>query len=524
MQSSSECDPVSRARVLIISDNKAFIEIAERYLILAGVARVFVAQNALLGLRILQDHKANIGCVLWSAPAGVEFLVNLRSGRWGGGLKRQRFILYLPTRDVTTIRKAVSLAVNAVVVGMPDREEFSNGVRRAIASEVPHVPLEVFQAAHLNYRGMEALFVPLPDGFEVSSDRYQTELAAGLAEAAFEIQIACPLVMIWRSRDGASHVRASAELLSFLKDLSIEFITSNLNRYLLVDKPEKTGKSQPGPELDEATPRPLENDKWGDGEERSPAMTKSAIGVRFTHTKVMPTDIARLVAGFKKMGSRQFFDKYCFSQNAVTITADGAFAHTGKEFFTNLSGLSSDFFPQTDARKVVNREHELLATLDSLFLQSFHPENHPEVQLSINLRVHTLSTPIFASFLERVNPRGLTIEVTQADIVSNFEDFNVVREKLLRLGVRFGVDNIAPGALGLVNLDMAGINEAKVSWSQDLKEHLKNRPTILNRFMGAGIQVVLGRVDDPEAIQFGTAHGITQFQGFFIDEQYRARM
>ena len=52
MQSSSECDPVSRARVLVISDNKAFIEIAERDLILAGGGRVFVAQNALLGLRI----------------------------------------------------------------------------------------------------------------------------------------------------------------------------------------------------------------------------------------------------------------------------------------------------------------------------------------------------------------------------------------------------------------------------------------------------------------------------------------
>jgi hypothetical protein len=95
---------------------------------------------------------------------------------------------------------------------------------------------------------MEALFVPLRDGFEVSSDRYQTELAAGLAEAAFEIQIACPLVMIWRSRDGASHVRASAELLSFPKDVPIEFIKSNLNQRLLADKPENTGKSQAGPD------------------------------------------------------------------------------------------------------------------------------------------------------------------------------------------------------------------------------------------------------------------------------------
>jgi hypothetical protein len=46
----------------------------------------------------------------------------------------------------------------------------------------------------------------------------------------------------------ASHVRASAELLSFPKDVPIEFIKSNLNQRLLADKPENTGKSQAGPD------------------------------------------------------------------------------------------------------------------------------------------------------------------------------------------------------------------------------------------------------------------------------------
>lgn len=516
MQLSVDAEILGRTRVLVISNNKAFVERSERYLSLIGVSRVYTAKNALLGLRLLQDRQINIGCVLWWAPKGLEFLAGLRTGRWGSALKKQRFVLYLPARDTEAIRKADALSVNGVVVGLPDRELFAYSFKRATQSQDPYLPLKMFRGAHVYYRGAELLFVPLPDGFETLTAKYKCELERALTNAASQMNIRCPLVMTWRCRDGLIYCKAGSELPRVVDGLSLEFINSNLNRRLLIDLDQKfRGKDAPVNEVVDAQHN--DNEGWIDLGRREAKTIVPHVKRRTSNVNLKSTDIACVIKAFKEMGRKKYFDKYCFSQNIISITPNTTLSHVAREYFTSLKELASDCFPDVDISKIVSREPELFHILDSIFLQSFFLSAEQKEDVTINLRVHTLGTPLFESFLRRVVPTRLMIEITQADIVNNFEQFLKARKRLSPLGVKFGVDNISPDAVGLLNLDLTGVQMAKISWSRELKEYVERQPNLLDRFTDNGIQVVLARVDEPEAIKFGNTHGINQFQGFFVD-------
>ena len=80
---------INQTRFLVIDSEPAVGEALRRFLLGEGAPAAHFAASSLLALRMLQDRKTQIDCVICAhrpANSGIEFLTNLRSGRWGGSL------------------------------------------------------------------------------------------------------------------------------------------------------------------------------------------------------------------------------------------------------------------------------------------------------------------------------------------------------------------------------------------------------------------------------------------------------
>jgi DNA-binding response OmpR family regulator len=76
---------IARTRFLVVDSEAAVGEGLRRFLLAEGSPAVHVAPSTILALRVLQDRRSPVDCVICAhrpeALSAVEFLTNLRGGR-----------------------------------------------------------------------------------------------------------------------------------------------------------------------------------------------------------------------------------------------------------------------------------------------------------------------------------------------------------------------------------------------------------------------------------------------------------
>ncbi|HJO74555.1 MAG TPA: EAL domain-containing protein, partial [Rhodospirillales bacterium] len=143
--------------------------------------------------------------------------------------------------------------------------------------------------------------------------------------------------------------------------------------------------------------------------------------------------------------------------------------------------------------------------------------------ISLNLNVSTVLSRDFHKFHQAVgkNTAKVVVEMQVLDIFADMSTFGYARDSLQERGYRVVVDGLNPLALQFIDPGLLRSDFVKINWDKDYEGDVdparQNDMRAVVTSTGAD-SVILARVDTEEAVKWGVALGISQFQGYFVDD------
>ncbi|HEB79556.1 MAG TPA: EAL domain-containing protein [Rhodospirillales bacterium] len=142
--------------------------------------------------------------------------------------------------------------------------------------------------------------------------------------------------------------------------------------------------------------------------------------------------------------------------------------------------------------------------------------------ISFNMNVSTLLAAEFLNFDDNITAarRGaMIIEVQKQDIFADIGAYLFAREFVHEKGYRVCLDGLSYKTLSMVDRERLGVDFVKLVWDPEMgdqnEEEKEKFVEEINK-IGRG-RVILCRVDNREAIDFGKSMGIELFQGRFVE-------
>ncbi|MGE4064666.1 MAG: hypothetical protein AB7E79_14975 [Rhodospirillaceae bacterium] len=238
-----------------------------------------------------------------------------------------------------------------------------------------------------------------------------------------------------------------------------------------------------------------------------------------------PEDLDNILHAFRKFGADKFLKAFMRDQMVVQAKPGQEPTPRMHEYFVSMDALRKPLFIDVEMRASGPLFNEFTRVLDQIVLRSFaHMSSVTPMPFSLNVNVVTTFTAAFADFMDQTHKdilSRLVFEFRQADIVEHFDEFEVARGMIKAMGASIGVDKIFPQTLGLVDLDYIGAQYAKVHWRAGAEDLLRDRGKTFKYMRECGIEPVLIRVDNMDALTLGAELGVDMFQGFAIDNLLR---
>ena len=158
---------IGQTRFLVVDPQPAVGEALKRFLMSEGSPAVHVATAPVFALRILQDRRMPVDCVICAHTpdtiSGLEFLTNLRAGRWGGlTLQNVNFILMMAARDSAVMKAADSVKVTGYILGGLGKENVRQSIVKALDPQGAAQVLPNFKVAHLRASETDVVVAPFP--------------------------------------------------------------------------------------------------------------------------------------------------------------------------------------------------------------------------------------------------------------------------------------------------------------------------------------------------------------------------
>ena len=541
---------LSRKSFLIVDGDKSALDRLERYLLMEAAHKVYTATAPLQALRILQDRRTPVDCVVCPNKqgriSGLEFVENLRAGRWGASLRDVVFVLTMSMKDEAVLRRADSAGVNAYIFGDLDRTTVIDVLKKAVAGEETESPLKRYRIAHIRLGGADVILVPMGGDFMQLSDNARSQVLERLNAAAVDSRLGGQVIPVWDMPSGGMGYIAPSALHPALSAVNIDFVYANANRTILLSeplpftaeaKPKQAVKSMGGSSPADAgcggqaarsadfgggvsaandgpTGRPELHAARSTDEDQiveDSADTGHGSGRCMTHV-----DIGKVILAYRQLGSQKFLKAFLREQHVVERGAGNNFVPVMHEYFFGLDKLRKALFPDVDLRKSGKFMGELTLALDQAMMRSISSVPNLSSQFSINLNIQSVFTPTFDSFIQNVPTENLTVEFRQPNIVEYFDEYVTARQLLESKGVKIIVDRIFPDTFGLVNLDFIGAEAAKLNWTGVTKWQDLRVPSV-ERMLERGISLVVTRVDEEVAVELAEKLGVRRFQGFYFD-------
>jgi len=516
---------ISRTRFLLVDSDKAVLEKLERYLLMAAAPKVHVATSPLLALRVMQDRRTPVDCVICPHKqgriSGLEFLQNLRLGRWGGGaLRDMKFILMMKNMEESVVQIADSFHVNGYITGELERDGVTDAVVKALTGAETNSPLVRQPVAHLNLGGQNVLLMPLSDSFaDLPADRQQALIDAAQA-AAGVARILGQVIPIWSLGEGQTGFLAPPQFHDGLANITLDYAQRQLNRTLSVPREllpdEVTLGARTNAKSDIGAPLVA---KSISDDERSDTGAAQRTGAKNRELRDMTyEDVSKVILGFKQLGPEKFLRAFVRSQRVIQKQAGQAVTPVMREYFVSLELLRKALFPDANLRRSGQLFGDLTLTLDQAMMRSIGHLPDLNAPFSINFNVQSVFTKNFEAFLAQAPLDLLTIEFRQPNVVEYFDEYLTARELLRSKGIRIAIDQIFPDTLGLVNLELLGVSMAKIHWGDGAADILRERHRAFSNILGMGIKLVMTRVDETAAFGVGASIGIRKFQGHLVED------
>ena len=504
---------IQKTRFLLVDSEGTSLDKIERYLLMDAAPKVYVAKTPLLALRVLQDLSTPVDCIICANKkgtiSGIEFLQNLRVGRWGGkSLKHVRFVLMMASRSNEAMETAIDFRVDGFIYGEPDRESFTKAITKALTSE----PCKV---AHIRQNGADFVIAPFARAFGRQSLEAQQQAINIITDSASRCMRG-DVIAVWPDAGGTMGFLAPTRHHAVFQNMTLDFVAANLNRELYLN---------PEHELELLT---VDLAAKLSGETSSAKAPRRQIAPREpdvdTGSAKRPfakEDISKVLAAFKQLGSERFVKAFVREQFVVSKVSDGSIKSQMSEFFVSVQDLRGPLFRDASMHGCGRLFDDLTMLFDQILLRSFKFLPSPERPFSINLNIQSVFTKSFETFMAETPVDLLTIEFRQPNIIDYVDDFEVARGLVQSKGAQIAIDQIYPDTLGLVNLEGLGVAMAKINWVQAADDTLKQRAGVLKSMLDCGVILVMSRVDDPRALELGAKLGVQRFQGFLIDDMMR---
>lgn len=142
--------------------------------------------------------------------------------------------------------------------------------------------------------------------------------------------------------------------------------------------------------------------------------------------------------------------------------------------------------------------------------------------ISFNVNVSTILSNEFLAFDDNIyaSQRGsMVVELQKVDIFADLSAFFFAREFAQEKGYRVALDGLSFETMQMIDRERLGVDLIKVFWSGamiDGGDTARNKMEEMVKRAGPS-KVVLCRCDNREAIDFGRAVGISQFQGRYVE-------
>lgn len=350
---------IARTRFLVVDSEAAVGEGLRRFLLSQGAPAVHVAPSTIIALRILQDRRTPVDCVICAhrpeALSGVEFLTNLRAGRWGGvSLQHISFILLMPARDAQVMAIADNMKVSGYILGKMDKDNVRQSILQALDPKGMSKALPNFKIAHIRAGERDLILAPFPPSFgRLRADKQQQALQAVAAGAQREA-LSGAVAAVYDDNGKTAFV-APAVYERFLSRLTVATVNTMLNRAIYVewigdDPSAETGAADAAE--DSLEPLPLfEEDEDEKKEEEAADRRRAASKTERQRARGLTEDDIRGVAkAFKDMGPEEFVGKFVRHQ-AILLQSESQFiAPTMREFYVSIDLLRKSFFPGVEMR------------------------------------------------------------------------------------------------------------------------------------------------------------------------------
>ncbi len=232
-------------------------------------------------------------------------------------------------------------------------------------------------------------------------------------------------------------------------------------------------------------------------------------------------DIQKVLMAYQKFGPEKFVKAFVRNQEAVIKNGSGNLENVMTEYYISMDLIRKPLFVDVEMRGSGRVFHEFTLVLDQIMLQSFNKMPTSDGRCSMNLNVESVFTEAFENFIEDTPENKLhkiVFEFRQANIVENFDEFQVARGLIKSKGATIAVDQIFPQTVGLVDLEYIGATYAKIHWRTGAEEILKERAKAIKYMMDCNVTPLLIRVDSERAFDVGASMGISTYQGFHVDE------
>ncbi|MGB0681166.1 MAG: hypothetical protein ACPGOV_00570 [Magnetovibrionaceae bacterium] len=195
------------------------------------------------------------------------------------------------------------------------------------------------------------------------------------------------------------------------------------------------------------------------------------------------------------------------------------------ELFISIADLRETIIPGVNLTANRWLFQHLTEVLDKRMLSMLMKTDRISItgDISFNLNVSTLLSPAFLSFDDNVSAsrRGsMVIELQMVDVFADLGAYAFAREFVQDKGYRICLDGLTYDTMTMLDRERLGADLIKLVWHPELVDrgedfHEKLRAVIKRT---GDDRIVLCRVDNREAVDFGRSVGIHIFQGRHVEK------
>ncbi len=216
--------------------------------------------------------------------------------------------------------------------------------------------------------------------------------------------------------------------------------------------------------------------------------------------------------------------KYLRTQTVWHRRTDRDWLPVYEENYVSTSELQQDNFPILELRASGRLFSELASMLDRRTLSAMlrGTDRWKGRPIGLNLSAGTVLSSTFAQFCHVVNGemRGQVVfELHISELLHDYDAFMSALELLTREGFKVGIDGIHLRFLDYLKLSALPVSHLKISVGRDNVKLLQDKKVQEQLRALDADKLIFMHVDSAAGLDAGKTLGVSNYQGFFIDEQ-----